>query len=160
MWKSHEIISGPSACGKTTLLYGPYACGINDMDNKLAHVCCLDDVSVLTEEFVKACTCTHLIVVSDLSEITDNYGDRKVMRLTLTDPIDFDDIIENVVTKLSTRKQLGSLLGWCLQNYDIDGFSSIRDLFGLLNMPVDFFNLLMRDLENECEDPSCPTNSY
>jgi hypothetical protein len=124
------IVTGPKGSGKTTFLevvralYGPYACSVGDMDNKLARVCCLDDVSLLSEDFVKKHSCDHLVVACDSLECDDFYGDRRVKRLTFTDPIDEDDLLENVVTKLTTRKQLGSLLGWCLQNYDVSLFQS------------------------------------
>lgn len=125
---SLTLIIGPASSGKSTLckvaqsLYGPFtACSIADKagvaDYDLVRTCFFDDGSSLNEEFVSQHPCSHLVFTSlEDPNIGDTYGGRKVFRLVLDAPVDSDAVNAELVSKLSTRKQLGSLLGWCFQN--------------------------------------------
>jgi hypothetical protein len=48
-----------------------------------------------------------------------SFSNRMIHRFILNDEISQENRDPTVFTKLSTNKQLGSLLEWCLQNYDI-----------------------------------------
>lgn len=142
------IVSGPKQSGKSTILalssalYGPYACTMadhvgNNVNYELVRTCCIDDPSFINETAVSSHPCDHLVVSCENTDIGETYGGRQVKHLVLSGSIDEDDVILDVITKLSTRKQLASLLGWCLTNYDPNPFRISRapdnDIFSMLN---------------------------
>lgn len=138
------IISGPEKSGKSELvkvaqaLYGPYASNgaqhtANAVNYDLVRTCFYDDDSILSDEkAVKSHPCDHLVVVSNTETSFDRFGDRRVKRLVLSEPIDESDRKENISTNLSTRKQLGHLLGWALKHYDVKLFKGSSGSGGLL----------------------------
>lgn len=117
------IINGPSGSGKTTLLsilkilYGPFATdNFHDKVNyDLVRTCFIDDESILQdEEHVKIHPCKHLVVSCESSSIPRSWGGRLVNHLHFEEKI--SDPVSDIVRKLSTRKQLGSIFGWALKH--------------------------------------------
>jgi hypothetical protein len=123
------IISGPSGSGKTTLLsilkilYGPYATD-NSQDNvdyDIVRTCFADDASFLQDDQrVKKHPCKNLVVACEMANITGSWGGRSVRHLHLEGEI--SEPVGDIVRKLSTRKQLGSIFGWALKHYNIKDF--------------------------------------
>jgi len=128
---SITLIIGPPSSGKTTLieiaqvLYGSFAtCETTHksdiVDYDLVRTCFNDNESLLNDKnLIKNHPCRHLVFTClDDPKIGNTFGDRTVHYLKFNNSIDIHNRIPNITTKLSTRKQLGSLLGWCLANYD------------------------------------------
>lgn len=132
------IISGPKCSGKSTVLavikalYGPFVCTQAELETgtvntELVRTCLIDNSSFLSEDKVSSHPISNLVVTCESSSIEGLFGGRKVKTLVLAHPLAEDDVKSGIVTNLSTRKQLGSLLGWCLHNYDLSSFSSDRE---------------------------------
>jgi hypothetical protein len=122
------IIVGPPSSGKTTLckvlqsLYGPFATS-SDADKTgsvnydLVRTCFFDGVNLLSEHCVAAHDCHNLVFTCTENPLLgDSYGGREVYTLVLDSPIDNEASNVDIVSKVTTLKQLGSLLGWCLQH--------------------------------------------
>jgi len=132
---SLTLLIGPSSSGKTTLiqfiqsLYGPYVAfhsihNTQDIDYKLVRTYFYDDDdnSILDdEETIRNHPCDHLVIVcKDKNiKITKNYGDRIVNSLIFHDSIKQSNCKSDIINKITTLKQLGSTLGWCLENSTI-----------------------------------------
>jgi len=121
------IISGPRFSGKTTLLKVIKALfdqlvytGEYYTTEDQGRTCLVDNIDTLNEKGISTHPCNHLIVVQD-SKNTDNictiFGGRSVSRLNISEKI--ENIVTDIVTKISTKKELGVLLGWALKNHNI-----------------------------------------
>ena len=121
------IVSGPKGSGKTLVLqlvkalYGPFVCTQEEhksgsVNYDLVRTCLIDSSSLPSEEKIRRHPCSNLVVTCESSSLEGVFGGRTVRTLLLTAPVDKDNV-KTWISKLSTRKQLGSLLGWSLQNY-------------------------------------------
>ena len=143
------IICGPENSGKRTLVNVTKAL-YNSVDAIKARTCFIDD---LDETFLSDFSnsnehpCAHLIVICRNNDVSGNtgsvFGNRTVQRVSLEAPIEQDDRVENMSTKLNTRRQLGSLLGWAYKKCDISELglksssnpgNSMNDLSSLATM--------------------------
>lgn len=136
------VLSGPGNSGKTTLLrvihamFYPFVCTQSEYDalgtdRDRVRTCLIDDLSSLSEEMIADHPCDHLLVVRESSNLEGTFGGRTVTTLALTAPIKKELRVSDFHTKLSTRKQLGHLLGWCLpkQELNIRSKSSVLENF-------------------------------
>ena len=126
------IIVGPPKSGKTALcqvaekLYGPFATSRwSDhvyADYSMVRTCFLDDQALPDEELIATHPCRNLVFTcSKLNHPGLTFGGRKVFVLCLGSEIDPALQVPNIVTKMSTKTQLSSLLGLLLCCGPIDG---------------------------------------
>ena len=126
--RTMTVIVGPASSGKSTLcqvaqaLYGPFATSstvdnAGSVDYDLVRTCFFDENKVLDEDSVAAHDCHNLVCTSlEIPSFDESYGGREVFTLVLGSPIDSAKASVDTVSKITTSKQLGSLLGWCLKN--------------------------------------------
>lgn len=136
--RSLTVVSGPKNSGKSTVLkvvkalYGPFVCTqeefeAGNVNTDLVRTCLIDNSSFLSEEKVSSHPISNLVVTCESSILKGLFGGRKVKTVVLSASLGEDDVKIGIVTNLSTRKQLGSLLGWALQKYDLSSFVSQKE---------------------------------
>jgi hypothetical protein len=154
------VISGPPASGRTTILklvralFDPYVCNGLEHDDgfdECVRACLCDDGS-LSEEEIANHPCEHLLLVAR-SDVTleGTFGGRTVTTLKLTGPVAQERVESTVLEHLTTRRQLGSLLGWCFSNCKLEKFQSSSPRSG-----GDDIMSMLAGLGAGCGDPSCP----
>ena len=159
---SVTVIVGPASSGKTTLckvaqaLYGPFTTSSDKEGDKadydLVRTCFFDEI--LDEHQVAAHPCRHLVFTSLENALEekpgDGYGGREVFTLVLDSPINPEKSSPNAVSTVTTLKQLGSLLGWCLKNSGNPLQSSSSSMSNTL------MKMLMGAMNSEgCGNPNC-----
>ena len=153
------IVCGPKGSGKSTLLkvarnmYGPYACEDTESackfaDYNLVRTCFVDNFSYLFDSALSdEHPCDHLVVTCEPKEYykfaentSGTFGKRRVTCLTLNKSIDKCVVNCDMASKMSARKQQGSLLGWALQNYDDNEFKKPKssEQFGLIQAFMEY----------------------
>lgn len=117
------VVSGPKGCGKTTVLrnvkalFGPFICTqaeyeAGTVNLKQIRTCLVDDNSFPSEKFLREHQVDQLVVTCESCDLTGTFSGRKVTNLKFTGAV--KEPITTIVEKLSSRKQLGALLGWSL----------------------------------------------
>lgn len=160
--RSLTIVSGPKNSGKSTVLkvvkalYGPFVCTqeefeAGNVNTDLVRTCLIDDSSFLSEEKVSSHPVSNLVVTCESSSLEGLFGGRKVKTIVLSASLGEDDVKSGIVTNLSTRKQLGSLLGWALQKYDPSSFLSQKGGPGSSSL----LSMLMGGGGMGCGNPDC-----
>lgn len=123
--KRLTVISGPANSGKSAILhvikalFAPYVI-YGDSTENLGHIrtCLIDSCSLPTEEYLARLTCNHVVITTNNLELSGTYGGRKVTTFKIAGSLSTEETVPNLGKKLTTRKQLGCLLNWCLKNYE------------------------------------------
>jgi len=140
LWCSKQdtitVISGPPSSGKNTLakliyeLYKPFICFSGDYehaDKELIRACIYENDSILyNKEVIRFHHCRHLIVVSDIKYEAETLSGRKVKNIVLSKSIPKLKIRKDIITNISTNKQLGYVFGWILSKYRVEMLSPIK----------------------------------
>lgn len=153
------MIIGPKGSGKKTLIryaramFGPFATTnlVDDFD--LVRTCFVENEIEFTdnERSIQTHPSTNLVFVCSEDRLPNRteYGGRKVFRLVLTEPIAKPD--PAILSKVTTRLQLSSGLGWCLKKYQISTDSS----FGILGELIESIRQINELTGTKCDDPNC-----
>lgn len=161
------FVTGPGGSGKTALseftqaLYGPFSVSSTidnvDYDCDLVRTCFieLDGQEVPDEETIRNHPCSHLVIITNKSDIVgDTYAGRRVCRLTFTGPIENSD--PTILTRICTRKHLGSALGWVLKNYSPSTFNTGNS--GSVSSQLDLLMSLLHERDSSSDPDADTTN--
>ena len=144
------FVIGPGDSGKSTLshviqsLYGPFTASSNDkVINNFARTYFYGDEPDFSHADIEAINnnpCPHLVINCCTDpKIDDKFKSRTVHRLILNNRVASDDKDVAILSKITTRKQLGSLLGWSLKEFEeceievCDPSSSIFRIFNIID---------------------------
>lgn len=145
--KRLTIISGPGNSGKTTILnvikalFGPYVAYENNYSEHV-RTCLFDRDTLPSEKVIADHPCDHIVVTATELEMSGKYAGRDVTTFKVKKHED----LSNIVPRITTRKQLGCLLNWCIKNVEFSGDSMHSMLMALQRM--------VEAAEDESEDKS------
>lgn len=159
------IVSGPKRSGKSAVLslikslYGPFVCTQEDYESGTVNLeqvrtCLIDENSFPSEKFLREHKVDQLIVTCESCDLAGEFAGRKVKRLKLLSPI--ETVAPNIVKELSTRKQLGSLLGWSLALSDVESDNAAEEaeqsFLSMLETYSKVLKYARQNKERTCDD--------